>query len=333
MFNRYLDAGGNFIDTADLYTGGTSEQWLGEFIAERKARDQVVLASKFSYNAQPGNPNAGGNGRKNILRAVEGSLRRLKTDYIDLYLLHTWDQVTPAEEVMRTFDDLVSQGKVRHVGLSDVPAWYASRAQTVAEFRGYEPASALQLEYSLVERNLEFEYTRLAADNGMGIMVWSPLGSGLLSGKYRPGKDASTLAHGRLKTMQGTSNPAFAKFTEQNWRIVAELEAVAKAVGRPMAQVAINWVANRPAVASVILGATKLAQLDDTLQALDFSLPAELVARLDAVSAPQVRFPYTFFSNEIQAMLHGGATVGDKPSGYRPNVQVAGTGAGVSASK
>ena len=144
LFNAYADAGGNFFDTADLYTNGTSETWLGEFVAERGLRDKAVIATKFTYNGEPGNPNAGGNGRKNILRAVEGSLKRLGTDYIDLYILHTWDRVTPAEEVMRTLDDLVRAGKIRHAGLSDVPAWYASRAQTLADWRGYEPISALQ---------------------------------------------------------------------------------------------------------------------------------------------------------------------------------------------
>src|SRR4051812_10343572 len=141
MVGTYVEAGGNFFDTADLYTGGTSETWLGELIAERGLRDRAVIATKFTYNAEPGNPNAGGNGRKNILRAVEGSLKRLGTDYIDLYILHTWDMLTPAEEVMRTLDDLVRSGKVRHVGLSNMPAWYAGRAQAIAEHRGYGPVT------------------------------------------------------------------------------------------------------------------------------------------------------------------------------------------------
>src|SRR6516165_8164948 len=179
LVNTYLDAGGNFFDTADMYTNGTSETWLGEFIAEAGARDKAVISTKFSYNAEPGNPNAGGNGRKNILRALEASLKRLGTDYIDLYVLHTWDRVTPVEEVVRTLDDLVRSGKVRHVGLSDVPAWYAARAATIAQWRGYEPVSALQLEYSLAERNIENEFVGLGAEVGAGIMVWSPLASGL----------------------------------------------------------------------------------------------------------------------------------------------------------
>jgi len=335
MFDAYLNAGGNFIDTADLYTNGTSEAWLGDFIEARGARDQVVIASKFSYSAQPGNPNAGGNGRKNILRAVEGSLKRLKTDYLDLYLLHTWDQITPVEEVMRTFDDLVRSGKVRHVGLSDVPAWYAARAATLAQLRGYEPVSALQLEYSLAERNIENEFVGLGSEVGAGIMVWSPLASGLLSGKYKAdkadntGKASVKDGQGRLAAMAGSSNPGFQKFNERNWAIVAELEQVAKEAGRPMAQVAVNWVAQRPGIASVIIGATRMEQLKDNLAALDFTLAPELVARLDSVSAPARPFPYSFFGNEIQAMLNGGASVGDKPAGYARHVMVGGAGAGV----
>lgn len=328
LFNTYVDAGGNFIDTADLYTNGVSETWLGQFIAERSLRDRIVIATKFSYNAESGNPNAGGNGRKNILRAVEGSLKRLNTDYIDLYILHTWDQITPAEEVMRTLDDLVRSGKVRHIGLSDTPAWYAARAQTLAEWRGYEPLSTLQLEYSLVERNIEREFVSLGLELGMGIMVWSPLASGLLSGKYKPSEGAFT-GEGRLDTLKDSQNPAFQKFTEQNWKVVAELEAIAKELDRSMAQVAVNWTANRAGVGSVIVGATKLLQLEDNLKALDFTIPGELSDRLEIVSHPQLQFPYSFFEPQIQGMLHGGKPVGSKPTGYHPDILIQSAGAGV----
>jgi aryl-alcohol dehydrogenase-like predicted oxidoreductase len=329
LFNTYVDAGGNFVDTADLYTNGTSETWLGKFINERNLRDKVVIATKFTYNAQPGNPNAGGNGRKNILRAVEGSLKRLNTDYIDLYILHTWDTITPAEEVMRTLDDLVSAGKVRHIGLSDTPAWYAARAQTIAEYRNYEPISALQLEYSLVERNIERELIPLGQQLGMGTMVWSPLASGLLSGKYRPSESGFS-GEGRLDTTRGISNPAFQKINERNWKIVAELETVSKELGRSMAQVAVNWTLQRPGIATVIVGASKLSQLEDNIQALDFEIPAELANRLETVSRPEPQFPYSFFGAEIQGMIHGGVKVGDKPVGYQPNVLIQSSGAGVS---
>jgi aryl-alcohol dehydrogenase-like predicted oxidoreductase len=315
LFNTYIDAGGNFIDTADLYTNGTSETWLGKFIAERNLRDRAVIATKFTYNAEPGNPNTGGNGRKNILRAIEGSLERLGTDYIDLYILHTWDTITPAAEVMRTMDDLVRSGKVRHIGLSNTPAWYAARAQTLAEWRGYEPISTLQLEYSLVERNIEREFVPLGLELGLGIMVWSPLASGLLSGKYKPGESGTA---GRLAAMKESQNPAFQKFSDRNWQIVAELERVARELERSMAQVAVNWTANRPGIGSVIVGATQLSQLEDNLKALEFEIPQELSDRLEAISRPEAQFPYTFFESEIQGMIHGGQSVGRKPTGYFP---------------
>ena len=332
LFDKYLEAGGNFIDTADLYTNGNSEKMLGQFVKESNSRDRVVISTKFSYNAEPGNPNAGGNGRKNIMRAVEGSLDRLGTDYIDLYILHTWDSVTPAEEVMRTLDDLVSSGKVRHIALSDTPAWYVAQAQTLAKERHLEPISTVQLEYSLVERNIEFEYVSLAKALGTGIMVWSPLASGLLSGKYKP-SEAGAEGSGRLATLAGGDNPAFNKFTERNWKIVAELERVAKALDRSMAQVAVNWVVNRPGVASVLVGATKLHQLEDNLGALDFDLPAELQQRLDDASKPETRFPYIFFEPSLQGMVHGGASVGDKPTGYQQPVLISGEGAGTTEKK
>ncbi|MGR3278030.1 aldo/keto reductase [Acaryochloris marina NIES-2412] len=328
LFNTYVEAGGNFIDTADLYTNGTSETWIGEFVQERGLRDRVAIATKFSYNADPGNPNAGGNGRKNILRAIDRSLQRLGTDYIDLYILHTWDSITPAEEVIRTLDDLVRAGKVRYVGLSDVPAWYASRAQTIAELRGYEPLASLQLEYSLVERNIESEFIPLGTQQGMGVMAWSPLASGLLSGKYKPSEQGNE-GTGRLGTLAGADNPVFNKFTDRNWKIVAELESVAKEVGRSMAQVAVNWAANQPGIASVIVGATKLHQLEDNLKALDFDLPVELRDRLTQTSRHHPSFPYSFFTPGMQAMLTGGATVGDKPESYYSRVKIEGKPVGV----
>jgi aryl-alcohol dehydrogenase-like predicted oxidoreductase len=328
LFDLYLDAGGNVIDTADGYTNGTSETWVGHFIADRAVRDRVVLATKFTYNAEPGNPNAGGNARKNLIRALESSLRRLQTDYVDLYMLHTWDLLTPPDEVIRTLDDQVRAGKVRYVGLSDVPAWYAARMQTLAEWRGYEPISALQLEYSLVERNIEREHVPLGLALGMGVMVWSPLGSGLLSGKYRPSEGAPS-GQGRLATMRNSANPGFQKFTDRNWAIVAELETVAKDLGQPMAAVAVNWIANRPGVASVIVGATKASQLQANLQALTFTIPVELSSRLEQASRPDRQFPYSFFGPEIQGMIHGGKPVSSKPNGYHPEVTIEGAGAGV----
>lgn len=328
LFDTYVDAGGNLVDTADLYTNGNSEAWVGEFVRERGLRDRMVIATKFSYSADPSNPNAGGNGRKHMLRAVEGSLKRLGTDYIDLYLLHTWDMLTPVDEVMRTFDDLVRSGKVRHVGLSDVPAWYASRAQALAEFRGHEPLAALQLEYSLAERSIEDEFVPLATRHGMGVMVWSPLASGLLSGKYRPSQGAS-FGEGRLQTVASSGNPAFQKFTPRNFRIVEVLERVAGELDRSMAQVALNWVANRPGVATVLIGATRQSQLDDNLRCLDFEIPAELRARLDEAAGREPGFPYSFFTPGMQSMLAGTHPVGDKPASYAAPVRIHAPPAGV----
>lgn len=313
LLRRYLEAGGNFVDTADGYTGGTSETFLGELLAEGKLRDRVVLATKFSFNAVPGDPNAGGNGRKNLRRALEGSLRRLRTDYVDLYWLHAWDGLTPVEEVMSTFDDLVREGKVRYIGLSDVPAWYAARAQTLAELRGWERVAALQLEYSLVERNIEREHVPLARALGMGITPWSPLASGMLTGKYQR-EGVGPKGAGRLESMASSGNPAFTKlFTERNWAIIDALRAVSREIGRPMAQVALNWVTKRPGVTSTILGATKLEQLEDNLAALEFDIPPALSAKLEEAGRPEAVHPYIFFEKTMAGMINGGTTITEKP--------------------
>ena len=324
MFDRYLAAGGNFIDTANLYTNGESEKLLGRYIAESGTRDRVVLATKFSYNTEAGNPNAGGNGRKNIVRAVEGSLQRLGTDYIDLYLLHTWDRITPAEEVLQTLDDLTRAGKIRYAGLSDVPAWYAAQIQTLARASHMHGLVSLQLQYSLVERNIEREYVDLAQEFGYGITAWSPLGMGLLSGKYRPsqgGEDSES--EGRLGLFKQGGLPTLRdKFTPRNFAIVAEVEKAAKSTGMSMAQVAIQWAARQPAIGSVILGARTLEQFDDNLAALDKPLSDETLHALDVVSALPPQFPYSFFDPSHQVGMNGGVGVGDKPDGYARRVWV-----------
>ncbi|WP_343766403.1 aldo/keto reductase [Gangjinia marincola] len=328
IFDYYIDKGGNFIDTADLYTDGNSEKMVGEFVKDRKLREKVVIATKFSYNGDPGNPNGGGNSRKHIVHAVEGSLKRLQTDYIDLYFLHTYDLLTKPEEVMRTLDDLVKQGKILHIGLSDCPSWYVSRAQTIAEYRGFEPVSTMQLEYSLVERNIEKEFIPLGQETGIGTMVWSPLASGLLSGKYKP-SESGIEGEGRLKTMEGSDNKAFDKNTERNWKIVSALEEVAKEIEQPMASVALNWVANRPGISSVIVGATKMHQLEENLASLDFDIPHDLKQKLKDASKPSMEFPYSFFEPKMQAMLTGGAKVGHKPASYWSDVSLEEKPAGV----
>jgi aryl-alcohol dehydrogenase-like predicted oxidoreductase len=308
IFDRYLDAGGNVMDTADMYTNGKSEELLGKFIAGSGLRDRIVLATKFTFSADPANPNAGGNGRKNIYRALHGSLRRLQTDYIDLYWLHAWDTITPIEEVVNTLNDLVREGKIRHYGFSDTPAWYVARAQTLAEKEGKERLIALQLEYSLVERSIEREHIPAAQELGLGICPWSPLASGLLSGKYKREGDSGR-GEGRLE--QAKDHPVLARLLrdERNWRIVDVLIDVARQLGKPPAQVALNWVATQPGVTSTIIGATKLVQLEDNLRATEFGIPAELRRRLDEASAIPEIHPYLFYAPVMQAMITGGASV------------------------
>src|SRR6201998_3045829 len=212
IFDRYLEAGGNVLDTADGYTNGKSEELVGKFIGESGLRDRVVLATKFTFNTDPDNPNAGGNSRKNIYRALHGSLRRLQTDYIDLYWLHAWDTLTPVEEVVSTLNDLVRQGKIRHYGFSDTPAWYVARAQTLAELQGKERLIALQLEYSLVERNIEREHIPVAQELGIAVLPWSPLAGGFLAGKYKRFGNTG-VGDGRHEVTKNSGNPIFNKFT------------------------------------------------------------------------------------------------------------------------
>lgn len=311
LFDRYLDAGGNFFDTADGYAGGRSEEWLGRFIRERGVRDRAVLATKFTFSGEAGNPNAGGNGRKNIHRALEASLRRLGTDHIDLYWLHCWDMHTPVEEVASTLSDLVRAGKVRYIGLSDVPAWYAARYQSLAERSGWERVAALQLEYSLVERSIEREHVPMARELGMAVMPWSPLAGGLLAGKYTRGASGSVGA-GRIDTLREVKNPVFerlARPSERSWATVDAVRAAASELGRPPAEVALAWVIGQPGITSTIIGATKLAQLASNLGALDLELPGAIRQRLDEVSALENVHPYMYFSDVFQGMIHGGARV------------------------
>jgi aryl-alcohol dehydrogenase-like predicted oxidoreductase len=310
IFDRYREAGGNFVDTADLYAAGTSEEWLGEFVRETGARDELVLATKFGFGAQPGNPNAGGNGRKNILRAIEGSLRRLGTDYVDLYIMHVYDLLTPAEEVMRALDDLVRAGKVRYIGMSDVPAWYVSRAHTIAELRGLTPVTTLQLEYSLVSRSLEREHLPLARELGLALTPWSPLGSGFLAGKYRR-ENGQIVGQGRVFDVKDSGNPVLEKFAkdERNWTVLDVLLRVAAEAGRAPAEIALAWVLGRPQVASVLVGATRVDQLDANLAALTVELDPASLQALDAVSAPRESELDHFFGETMQGMVTGGVRV------------------------
>ncbi|MGL5012050.1 MAG: aldo/keto reductase, partial [Paracoccaceae bacterium] len=250
-----------------------------------------------------GNPNAGGNGAKNIHRALDASLRRLGTDYIDLYWMHIWDGVTPVEEILQTLGDLVRAGKIRYFGLSDMPAWLATKAATIASERRIPGPIAMQLEYSLVARDVEGEHFPAAAEAGMAVMPWSPLAGGFLSGKYKRGQ---TGAAGRLSGPNPFGN---SKFTDRNWDILDALSAVATAIDRPVAQVALAWAMARPGVTSTLVGARSLAQLASNLAAADITLDAGHMAALDAASAPVPGFTAALAQPFIRQMIFGGNTV------------------------
>jgi aryl-alcohol dehydrogenase-like predicted oxidoreductase len=298
VYDAFLEAGGNFIDTANVYTNGTSERLLGEFMAGQ--RERIVLATKYT-NAAPGNdPNAAGNHRKSMMQAVEASLKRLKTDYIDLYLLHIWDQITPIEEVMRAFDDLVRQGKILYAGVSDMPAWLVARGNTLAELRGWPAFVGLQIEYSLIERTPERELLPMAAELGLGVTAWSPLAGGLLTGKQlEPG--------GARDSRQ--SNEMMQQLMKSNARkeaVAREVVAVARESGHSPAQVALAWLRQRPEPVIPIIGARKLAQVKDNLACVQVKLAPALLERLDAVSRIEMGFPHDFFATDLVRSLSSG---------------------------
>lgn len=311
IFHAYLEAGGNFIDTADIYAGGVGEEIVGRLIAETGTRDEVVLATKFGFNAgasplasthgtRRGNANAGGNGAKNIHRALDGSLRRLGTDRIDLYWMHIWDGVTPVEEIVQTLGDLVRAGKILHYAFSDMPAWVAMKAATIATERRVPGPIAMQVEYSLVARDVEREHIAVAREASMAVMPWSPLAGGFLSGKYRR-EDSSR--SGRL----GGANPfGDSKFTEANWALLDVLRQVADEVGRPPAQVALAWLMARPGVTSTLAGASRVEQLQDAIAACDLVLDEGQTQRLTEASAPTPGFSDSLTAAPIRRMVFGG---------------------------
>jgi aryl-alcohol dehydrogenase-like predicted oxidoreductase len=307
---RYMERGGNFIDTANVYTKGHSEKIIGDFIGrDRSKRERMVLATKFFGNLYPGDPNGGGAGRKTIVSSCEQSLRRLQTDYIDLYWMHCWDRHTPIEETMRALDDLVAAGKVRYIGLSDTPAWKVAQAQTIARFRGRAPLVALQIEYSLLERTVEGELMPMALEMGLGVTPWSPLKSGVLSGKYTRENAVTARADRGERVTTSLDERVFA--------IIDELARIAKQTRTTPAAIALAWVQGRPGVASTIIGARRLDQLEQNLAALDISLSADEVARLDKLSKPTLGFPMQFL-NVAGMFSQGGTTVNGEPSTVWP---------------
>jgi aryl-alcohol dehydrogenase-like predicted oxidoreductase len=301
IIDRFIERGGNFIDTANFYTKSHSEKILGDHIGRHSARrDRLVIATKFSGNLYPGDPNGGGSGRKSIIAACENSLRRLQTDYIDLYWLHNWDVHTPIDETMAALDDLVRAGKVRYVGVSDTPAWKIAQANVMASFRGWSAFVGLQIEYSLLERTVEQELVPMALELGLGITPWSPLKSGLLSGKY------TRHNAGQIKPDRGFIGDAFRN--ERTYAIVDQLQAIAKAHESTAARVALAWVQAQPSVSSTIIGARRLAQLEDNLKALELKLSVEELDRLNALTKPAFGFPQNLQAL-FPAIHHGGNTV------------------------
>ncbi|WP_419804776.1 aldo/keto reductase [Terriglobus sp.] len=306
VFRAYVEAGGNFIDTADVYAKGRSEELVGGYIADAKLRDDLVLATKYTFNPNPSRPLLGGNSRKNMHRALEGSLQRLRTDYVDVYWMHAWDQVTPIEEVLDSMGDLIRAGKIRYFGLSDVPAWYATRMATLAEARGVPGPIALQMEYSLTSREIEAEYVRAAQVCGMGITPWSPLAAGFLAGKYTRGADGNAQQGGGRLDL---NLPSFQKFTERNWQVLDRVRAIAADAELDLPKLALAWVYAQPGVISTILGAKTVEQLQCNLAALDVQLSPQQMDALNQASAPEPTSMDRFFSPAGKKMIFAGAEV------------------------
>ncbi|WP_326622948.1 aldo/keto reductase [Streptomyces decoyicus] len=296
LFDLYAERGGNFIDTASTYTKGSSERLLGEFT--RGNRESLVLATKYTTLRRPGDPNSGGPHRKSLFASVEASLRQLHTDYIDLLYLHVWDFTTPVEEILRGMDDLVRQGKVLYVAMSNVPAWQVSRMQAIADLRGWSPLVALQIEYSLIERTGERDLIPMAREMGLGVMPYSPLAGGVLTGKYS--RDDLTVTDGTAD--DGTRRSvtlANGTLTERNFALVDVVKEVATELGRTPAQVGLAWTLQNPGVTAPIIGARTPAQLEDNLGALEVDFTASQLARLDEASAIGLGIPHDLLAGDF----------------------------------
>ncbi|EAR10430.1 aldo/keto reductase [Reinekea blandensis] len=321
IFKYYYENGGNFIDTANVYSGGTSETLTGKFIRELAIRDEVVLATKAGFSSGQ-HPHAGGNGRKHIHTALNQSLQRLDTDYIDLFWIHMWDRVTPPEEVLLTVSALIQAGKIRYWGLSNVPAWYAAKIITLARTSSLPAPIALQLEYSLVERSTEQEHLPLARNEQLAVQPWSPLGGGFLTGKYDPsnannvaGKRGAALPDGapdqgtEKERLSGDNPFGDSKFTEKNWAILNTVKTIAKACHSSPAQIALNWLTTMPGVQAPIIGASKLEQVKSNIAALSITLDDSQKADLLKASQPTLSYPSSLFNDRVQKFVFGGVNV------------------------
>jgi len=325
VMESYTELGGNFIDTADVYAGGRSEEMVGAFIAERSIRNRTVISTKSGFATGRGY-HAGGNGARHILASVDASLRRLGTDFIDLYWVHIWDGLTPADELLRTMTALVASGKIRYWGISNSPAWYVAQVATLAKVLGSAGPIGLQYFYSLVERGAESEHLPLARAAGMGLVPWSPLAYGLLTGKYdREVVEASPKREGGVpntraaedtarlesdKRLDGDNPFGDTLFTERNWKIIDVVRDVAAKMDQTPARVALAWVVGTPGVASTLMGVSRPGQVTDNVLALALDLPAAHRAALDAVSGGDQAFLYTLFRPETRnQIVFGGADI------------------------
>ena len=304
ILESYVKHGGNFVDTANLYTGGESEKVIGKYFKDEGNRDDIVLATKYTSKTKE-NPNHLGNGRKNMVKALDASLERLGTDYVDLYYVHWHDEMSSPEEVMRSMDILVQSGKVNYVGLSDCPAWFISRCQSLSMQHGYERIAAMQLEYNLIERNIEMEYFEMAKYYDTAIIPWSPLAGGFLTGKQTKEKLQGRVATGTYSGFERN---------EKKWEILDTVKQVAKDINKTPVEVALNWALKRPTISSIIIGASSVEQLDANLKSIEFTIPKEQTDKLTEVSKPYRGAPYTFFEKGsfVKNMSYGDKMVVEK---------------------
>ncbi len=295
IIHRYLDAGGNHIDTANVYAGGRSEEIVGETIQDR--RDEIVLATKVRFPMGDG-PNDKGLSRYHIINSVEASLRRLQVETIDLLYMHCWDPLTPIEESLHAFDDLITEGKVRYIGVSNFKAWQVMKALGVSDANGWARFIAAQYQYSLVTRDIEPEFTDLCLNEGLGIVPWSPLGGGFLTGKYQRDKSPQDASEGRIAVMPDKAEEAWhRRNTERNWKIIEIMNELIERYDASHPQIALAWLLAQPAVASVIIGVRTMEQLEDNLGAADLTLSVEDLGRLNEASAIEPGYPYRFLKN------------------------------------
>lgn len=304
ILSKYIEKGGNIVDTANIYTKGHSEKIIGNYIKETNTRrDSLVLSTKFWGSMHPGDPNAGGTGRKNIIESLENSLRRLQTDYIDLYWMHGFDEFTPIEETLSALHDLVAAGKIRYIAISDTPAWKISQAQMISHFRGWSAFIGLQIEYSLLERTVEGELIPMAQELGLGIMPWAPLKRGLLTGKY------TRESHGKQQSLRHADT----KFPESTYVIIDRLIELGKNKNASPADIALAWVIAKPGVTSTLMGVGSIAHLDLNLNALSITLSNDEIKFLDEVSEPALNFPIPLLRSGYH-IGQGGNTINGKTS-------------------